>query len=133
MSIVYVLLEISDNEPISVYTTIAANPISDILMNFAFRSNKSLINFLEINKDSILESIPCHETDILDTLENQNYLNYLTSKWYMITNTVDVIQPNDILDLAIKYKGVSHKNIMNYILLQSDDYLYEIHKSVLNV
>jgi len=28
---------------------------------------------------------------------------------------------------------VSHKNIMNYILLQSDDYLYEIHKSVLNV
>lgn len=135
---VYVLLEIPNYElNINVYTTINSEPAADILKRYAFRSSKSLVNFLNRYRDEILNSIPASEEDVLNALEIQNFLGYLNVKWYKADEQeenfqkqkIQVLAPEEILDLALKYKGITQKEIMNYILETKDDISYEIHKS----
>lgn len=134
MNTVYVFTESSEFEDISnmaVFQT--TNPGASILKNFNFQSGKSLVNFLEQNKENILNNIPSSEEDILVTLEIQNYLGYLDIKWYKIDeqeniNSNEVLSPEELLALALKYKCVSEEDIMDYILEDKIGYTYELYK-----
>lgn len=139
---VYVFLEIPTFDlNTTVFTTVDSNPAADILKKFQFRSSKTLIEFLTKNQDAILTSIPYSEEEILTALEVQNFLGYLNVKWYKADeqeesfqkNNIQVITPEEILDLAIKYKGITSKDVMNYILETRDDISYEIHKSTITL
>lgn len=133
--IIYVFLEFPKYESdICIYTTAYYMPSIDILKNFQFRSDKSLNNLLEINKESILNGIPANEEDILTSLEVQNFLGYLNIKWYKeCDNNKKIISSDEILDLALKYQIISEKDIMKYILENRNDYIYEIHKSSIKI
>lgn len=130
---VYVFLEIPyDNSQINIYTTKSQDYEVDILKNFKFNSNKSLILFLEKYKNDILEGIPHTEEKILDSLETQKYLSYINVKWYNQANDI-LLTPDEILDIALKYKCISKKLIVKYIIDSEDiDYTYDLQLSKVN-
>lgn len=127
MNKIYVYLEIPYDDEIGIFATTSKNPCIDILKKYKYRSEKSLINFLNKYKDDIINSIPSSENEFLDKLEEQKYLDYLNNKWYspyIITNNVT---PEEILDMVIKYDVDMEKNISKYILKNEPDFTYMIH------
>jgi len=126
---VYILLEIPTYEAeIKVFTTANSHPVIDFIKKIEFRSDKSLNKFLEINKEDILKNIPAEETEVLEILEVQGYLDYLKEKWYHHSAEQKILSPEEILGLGLKHKIIIEKDILDYLLKSEKDYVYEIHK-----
>lgn len=129
---VHIFLEIDeDTLDEKMYATLKDAPFSDMLKNFEFNSTKDLVHFLNKNKDYIINSIPSSESELLYYIEMQGFLEYLETKWYQVTpehKYEKIISPTEILDLGLKYEGISEKDVMNYILEYKPGFLYEYRK-----
>lgn len=126
---IYTFMEISQD--INLFLTDVDDPAVFILKNYKFNSSKSLVDFLNKNKDVIIANIPETENEILESLEIQGFLEYINLKWYKTTELDKIITPEEILDISIKFRCITSKNIMNYILEDKNEYNYEIRKNEL--
>lgn len=128
---IYILIEISDEYDTELYVSKSELYLVDIIKNYKFLSNKSLVNFLKNYEESIINNIPSTEYKILESLEKQNFLGYLNIKWYQNPNKdyeeTELIDTNQILDIALKYKAINMDDIYDYIMEEKNGYNYVIH------
>lgn len=129
---VYTLLEESKNHgDYWSFSTVAEKPLIKILTEYQFHSKKSLIDFLKKNQEIILKEFPIDD-DNLELLENQKFLDHLDQKWYSSEIINPHVSPQQILDLSIKYKIITEKDILGYLIEETDDYEYKLFKSILH-
>lgn len=139
---VHTLLEIPNIlEEITVYNVNSEHYIKDMICNFKFKSNKSLRNLLEKYKNYIINDIgPDHENVSL-ILEHQDFLNYLDMNWVQIQkidskleiNGLKKISPEELLNFCIEQLIITEKDIYNYILEDTGEYMYQIHKTFVKI
>lgn len=125
----YIFLEISENSETGIYLTNDKKWYQQVIKNYKFKSDKNLVNFLKPYKEIFIGNIPDEE---LEKIEKQNYLDYLEKKWFNQPE-FEVITPEEILDLGIKYKCFNSNDIIKYLLKNNNHYKYEIKITKLNL
>ncbi len=100
-----------------------------LLSSFNFLNTaKSLVKFLALYKEEIINCIPSDMEDVSSQLESQRYLQYLDAKWYDVVKFDEshIIPPEQILSLGIKYGAIKQRALVNYLLKDSDEYRYHL-------